>query len=104
MQTVCRFEFKKEMDREEVEVRVALAILAAERVFGKPKVRISAGYLISEDGSQAVVDVSTQVGEFVAEIFTGMLIKRLGDTGFVVDRAYGEQAGQKEGGAHARKE
>ncbi len=86
MQTVCRFKFPKGLEREIIEKQLALAIIAAECTFGQAKVRISAAYCVSKEKPQVAIDVSTEVGEHIAQIFTGLMIRQLGEEGFTVDR------------------
>ena len=57
MNQVLRFKFS-EADRETVEADVALAIFAAECVYGRPRVRIEASYLVDEGGTACVLDIS----------------------------------------------
>jgi hypothetical protein len=86
MSSVCRFTFPHETDRETIEAHLALAIIAAECLFGKPRVRIDAAYFLSKEQPQIAIDVSTGVGNHVARIFTGLMIRQLGEEAFTVDR------------------
>lgn len=89
MPAVCRFRFPEETDRETIEMQLALAIIAAECTFGQPRVRISAAYCVSGDKSQVGIDVSTEVGEHIAQVFTGLMIRQLGEDRFTVERVRG---------------
>ena len=94
MPAVCRFEFPKGFDRRIIEAQLALAIITAESTFGQPKVRISAACCVSpvsvtageQEKPQVAIDVSTDVGEHIAQVFTGLMIRQLGEDGFTVDR------------------
>ena len=94
MPDVCRFEFGDRLDRETIEAQLALAIITAESTFGQPKVRMSAAYCVSpvsvtggeQEKPQVAIDVSTDVGEHIAQVFTGLMIRQLGEEGFTVDR------------------
>ncbi|MFC1715626.1 hypothetical protein ACFL6S_18295 [Candidatus Poribacteria bacterium] len=94
MSTVCKFEFPEELDRETIETQLALAIVATECTFGQPRVRINAAYCLSpasdtSDGKtkpKVAIDVSTDVGEHIAQVFTGLMIRQLGEDQFKVDR------------------
>ena len=94
MPTVCRFEFPEGLDREIIETELALAIIAAECTFGQPKVRLNAAYCVSpatkiadeKKKHQVVIDVSTEVGEHIAQVFTGLMTRQLGEEKFTVDR------------------
>lgn len=91
MQAVCRFKFPEELDREIIETQLALAVIATECTFGQPKVRISAAYCVSKDKSQVAIDVSTEVGEHIAQVFTGLMTRQLGEDRFTVDRVRGKK-------------
>ncbi|GAB4117301.1 MAG: hypothetical protein Kow00103_13890 [Candidatus Caldatribacteriota bacterium] len=99
MPAVCRFKFPEGLDREIIETQLALAIIAAECTFGQPKVRISAAYCVSPGSStadkkkkpQVAIDVSTEVGEHIAQVFTGLMIRQLGEDKFTVDRVTGKE-------------
>ena len=56
MNQVLRFKFS-EADRETVEGDVALAIFAAECVYGRPRVRLETSYLVDDDGGACVLEI-----------------------------------------------
>ena len=87
MTQICRFTFKKEVTREFIEEQVAFAILSAECTFGQAKVRLNAAYLASDN--KVVIDVSNKIGEHIAEVFTGLMIKFIGNQGFTFERIKG---------------
>ena len=89
MTEVCKFIFKKKVSREFIEEQIAFAILSAECTFGAAKVRLNAAYLASDD--KVVIEVSSNVGEHIAEIFTGLMIKFVGETNFSVERIKGKE-------------
>ncbi len=91
MPTVCRFKFHEGLGREFMETQLALAVIAAECAFGQPRVRISAAYCVSKEKHQVVIDVSTEVGEHIAQVFTGLMIRQLGEDKFTVDRVRGKE-------------
>jgi selenophosphate synthase len=72
------------MSKEAIEERIALAIVTAECVFGQAKVRLHAGYTAADN--KAVIDVSSDVGEHIAQVFTGLMIKHLGEESFTIER------------------
>lgn len=91
---VCRFKFNKNIEREVIEWHVAQSILASEGVFGQAKVRLNAAYLASDN--KVVIDVSSPVGEHIAEVFTWRMTKEFGEDSFTVERIRNEsQSGAK---------
>lgn len=89
MREVCRFKFPEGTDPEIAEVQLGLAIIATESAFGHAKVRINAAYCVSEDRRRVAIDVSSPVGEHIAEVFTGLMTRQLGEEGFTVERVHG---------------
>ncbi|MCL0035829.1 hypothetical protein M1N82_00340 [Dehalococcoidia bacterium] len=89
MSAVCRFTFPDATDRFRIEAAIASAIFNAECCFGKPRVRLSAGYYMAEDKPQCIIDVSTEVGEHIAQVFTGIMMNTLGEDEFQVRRIEG---------------
>lgn len=85
MKLVCRFTFEKRVDAELVEGQLALAILVAECMFGRAGVRLDTRYTMSDDGQQLVLDVCTDIGQWIAQVFTGLLIRELGEEAFRVE-------------------
>ncbi len=79
-----KFTFKRNVGQNDLERHLSTAIVTAECVFGQAKVRLNAGYIATN--SKAVIDVASPVGEHIAEVFTGLLIKEYGETSFTVER------------------
>jgi hypothetical protein len=91
MKALCNFKFPGHIKRAFIEESIAQAIFNAECVFGKPRVRVSGvSYYISQEGMQCIIDVSSEVGEHVAQVFTGIMIDSLGEEKFQVRRIEGE--------------
>jgi hypothetical protein len=72
--------------REWIESHLSWVIFNAECTFGKSKVRIEASYFIPDDKPECIIDVSTEVGEHIAKLFTGIMIREFGEEGFAVER------------------
>lgn len=84
MAEICKFSFKQPLRKEDIEERIALAIITAECVYGQAKVRLHAAYSAAAD--KAVIDVSSAVGEHIAQVFTGLMIRQLGEESFTIER------------------
>jgi hypothetical protein len=84
MTEICRFKFKDGISKAMIEEQIALAIITAECTFGQARVRLHASYAASE--GKAVIDVSSDVGEHIAQVFTGLMIRKLGEENFTVER------------------
>ncbi len=85
---VCRFKINAKVSKADIEEKITFAIVSAECTFGKAKVRLNAAYLAADN--KVVIDVTSLVGEHIAEIFTGLLIKDFGERSFTVERVRDE--------------
>ena len=81
---VRRFRFHQQVEPEHLERQIALAIVVAECVYGTARVRLEVSYLLEND--RLVIDVSNEVGSYVAQIFTGLISRQLGEDSFTVER------------------
>ncbi|HAH21651.1 MAG: hypothetical protein A2Y00_05390 [Omnitrophica WOR_2 bacterium GWF2_43_52] len=84
MTDVCKFKFLEKVGKKTIEKEIARAIETAEYTFGQAKVRLHAGYLATND--KAVIDASSEVGEYIAQIFIGLMTRKLGEDKFTVER------------------
>ena len=83
---IYRYQFSKGVPMADIEESLHLAILAAECLHGEARVRLDAGYSISEEKRALVVDAGTQVGHDICRVFTGFAIKEFGEDAFKVER------------------
>lgn len=90
MAEICRFKFKKGVSKELIEEQITLAIVTAECTFGQARVRLHACYAATD--GKAVIDVSSDVGEHIAQVFTGLMIRTVGEDSFSVERIRKESA------------
>jgi hypothetical protein len=81
-----RFAFEQQGGRDAIESDIALALFTAECVYGRPRVRMEAAYLVDDDGAHCVVDVRGEAGEAAARVFTGLTAARVGEESFSVKR------------------
>ncbi|MFH0827485.1 MAG: hypothetical protein V1923_06370 [Candidatus Omnitrophota bacterium] len=84
MTDVCKFKFNEKVGKKVIEKHLARAIETAEYAFGQAKVRLNAGYLAADD--KVVIDASSEVGEYIAQIFIGIMTRKLGEDKFTVER------------------
>jgi len=84
MTDVCKFKFNEKVSKKTIEKEITRAIETAEYTFGQAKVRLHAGYLATN--SKVVIDASSDVGEYIAQIFIGLMTRKLGEDKFTVER------------------
>ncbi len=84
MTDICRFKFHEKIGKRNIEKQIARAIETAEYSFGQAKVRLHAAYLATND--KVVIDASSEVGEYIAQIFIGLMTRKIGEDKFTVER------------------
>ena len=83
MKKVYKFSFKRHVSKREIEERLAIAMITAECVYGQARVRLHVAYTAAN--ARAVLEVSGAVGEHIAQVFTGLMIKLVGEKAFAVE-------------------
>lgn len=91
MGKLIHFGFKEDTDPKAIEEDMALAIFSAECVYGKPRVRMEARYLVDQQGKTCVLKIAGESGEAAARIFAGLTAVRLGESGFTVHQENGDR-------------
>jgi len=86
MGNLLRFAFAGGGAKEDIEADITLAIFTAECVYGRPRVRMEASYLVDDDGASCVIDVGGESGEAAARVFAGLTAARVGEQAFSVKR------------------
>lgn len=92
MANIIRFDYAGEPDAGAVETDVALAIFAAECIYGKPRTRLEASYLVADSGKTCVLRAAGEAGEAAARILTGLTSARVGEVAFTVRRLEDREA------------
>jgi hypothetical protein len=85
MKETVRFRLRGR-DREAVEADLGLAMLAAESLYGQPRLRLEAGYRLAANGRVCVIETRGEAGAAVARIFAGLTSARVGEDGYSVER------------------
>jgi hypothetical protein len=83
---IYRFRFASEVSMERARDLVAQAILLAEQIHGRARVRLDCGYWADDRLRALVVDARTKAGQSVAVFFTQLLLNEFGLTAFDVER------------------
>ena len=81
-----RIEFDATVPLLDVEQLLHLTIFAAQGLFGEARVRMDVAYHLDEPHRVLAVDAASEVGDAVARMFTGLLIKEYGEEAFRVRR------------------
>lgn len=84
---IYKFSFKDHVPLKEVEESLLLAVLAAECLQGRSRVRMEASFRLDKEKRSCVIDAGTEVGSNIARIFTGFLAREFGEEAFRVERS-----------------
>jgi predicted Zn-dependent protease len=84
-----RFEIRDHVNLDDVELTLAMAVIAAEGLFGGPQVRLSVSYHRIHEERAIVVQAGTEVAEAVVRMFVSFLTRQFGGESFTVRRGRG---------------
>ncbi len=84
--TQYQYCFKRHLDINDVQDTLTLAILGAENLHGRSRLRLGGWWRLDRQRRTCLIDASTPVGEDIAKLFTGYLGKEFGETAFSVRR------------------
>ena len=79
-----RYRFASDVQLHEAKKSLLLAVLAAEGLFGRTRVRMDSIFAIDKSINVLVIDAGTIVGTTISLIFTSFLTAEFGDGGFDV--------------------
>ena len=85
--TVYRYSFKRHLSMDDVQDSLTLAVLGAEQLHGRAKIRLDASFRLDRQRRSCTVNASTQVGEDIARMFAGFLTREFGERAFEVRRS-----------------
>ena len=85
-QHVYRYTFNDAVALSEVGDSLVLAAFSAEGIHGPAQVRLDATFYLDVGKRDCVVDGRNAVGETIARVFTGLLIREFGEEAFTVER------------------
>ena len=80
----CKFTFTEDVSKQFVEDSITCAIFLAEYAFGKVKVRLDAAYTIADEPPRCLIDVSSDVGRYIAEELADTMMKLRGERSFEI--------------------
>ncbi len=82
----CKFVFREHVSLDFIEGMVTLAILKAERLYGRARTRLYASYTVAPTPPRCVIDTSSSVGRFIAEEFVALALRLNDEQDFQVMR------------------
>ncbi len=79
------FTFEPHVPLVDAEMSLHLAMFAVEGLAGRAQVRLNASYQIDAASRAIRIDGSTRVGQMIARVFTGFLLREYGEDAFCVE-------------------
>lgn len=84
---IYRYAFVPDIDIDEVEASLVLAIFATESLHGESQTRLDAAHYFDNVMRKCVIDSSTAVGRDLNKLFVGFLQREFGEDTFHVERS-----------------
>jgi hypothetical protein len=80
------YRLRRHVDIDDVQDTLTLAVLGAENLHGRARVRLDGWWRLDRQRRQCVIDASTTVGQDIARLFAGFLTQEFGERAFSVQR------------------
>lgn len=81
-----QFHFDDKVPFDEIDGTLMLATLAAECIHGRTRIQLDARFEASRKDKSCWIDGDTVVGQTIARIFTGLMVRLFGEKVFKVER------------------
>lgn len=78
------FHLKRHIDIDDVQDTLTLAVLGAENLHGRSRIRLDGWWRLDRQRRRCTIDAGTEVGRDIARLFVGYLAKEFGETSFTV--------------------
>lgn len=87
------FVFEPHVPLAEAEMSLHLAMFAVEGLAGRVQVRLDGNYQVDGEGHAIAIDGSNRVGQMIACVFGGLLLREFGEDAFHIERVHPAKAG-----------
>jgi len=94
-QCIYKYSFDNQFQLKEIENSLFIAALATESLYGRSRLKLDTAFRLEKQKRSCVIDGSTEVGQHIACVFTGLLTKEFGEDGFKVERLNEEYIARK---------
>lgn len=78
------YSFRRHLNLSEVADTLILAVIGAESLHGRAQVKLDGWWKMDRRRRRCTINASTQVGQDIACLFTGFLMKEFGEATFTV--------------------
>jgi len=86
-----RFVFAEKLKLEEVEASLLLALLVAECLHGRARVKLDSSFNLDRKTRSCLIGADTEIGSTIARVFSGLLSLEFGEEAFKVRLAGNEK-------------
>lgn len=80
------FTFDRSVPFEDIDETLMVATLAAESIHGRTRIYFDARYEAYRKNNTCWIDADTDVGQHIARIFSGFMVRLFGEQSFKVER------------------
>ena len=84
--TIYHYQIKDGILLDAVKDSLLISIMAVESLFGRSRINLEARFRLEKMNRVCIIDVGTLIGETIARVFTGLLIREFSEQAFKVDR------------------
>ena len=84
--TIYHYQIKDGILMSAVKDSLLISIMAVESLFGRSRINLEARFRLEKMNRVCIIDVGTLIGETIARVFTGLLIREFGEQAFKVER------------------
>ena len=83
--TLVRYKFRPDVNMEEVDGTLLLAVIAVTSLFGETRVQLEARHVFDSKLRSCVIDAATEVGRTINQLFLGYLRQEFGSEAYSVE-------------------
>ncbi len=87
MRQIYRYRFTCDLSMEDIEATLLLAIFSIEALYGEAQVHLEIRHFLDISRRACVIDASSAAGDALNRLFTGLLLREIGASGFSVEAA-----------------
>ena len=84
--TIYHYQVKEGILMSAVKDSLLISIMAVESLYGRSRINLEARFRLEKVNRVCIIDVGTLIGETIARVFTGLLIREFGEQAFKVER------------------
>lgn len=84
--TIYHYQIKEGVPLDAVKDSLLLSVMAAESLYGRSRINLEARFRLEKASRVCMIEAGTKIGETIARVFTGLLIREFGEQAFKVER------------------